>query len=183
MTNAIPDLWPTDINVDVLPPIAILKAQEGLLARKTQGMLVARLTTMESENLIQHQLDLLAPSLNFYRERLLSATHGRAMVYPVTVTADCFRPKPGTQMDAITFPVEHPLIQPLPQREAATDEEFVQLVEKVLHSAEVRALIHSLIARINQTNGERQANGSLGQGSSAEASNEGQAGTGDMQDE
>ena len=42
MTTAIPNLWPDDIKVDVLPPIAILKAQEGLLARMTQGMLVAK---------------------------------------------------------------------------------------------------------------------------------------------
>jgi hypothetical protein len=169
MATTIPDLWSDDIKVDVLPPIAILKAQEGLLARKTQGMLQAKLTTTETENLVQHQFDLIAPSLNFYRERLFSATHSRTMLYPVTVTANCFRPKPRTQMDAIISPITHPLDQPLPQREAATDEEFVQLVGKVLQSTEVRALIHSLIARINQANGEPQGNGSIEQEGSADS--------------
>jgi hypothetical protein len=32
MTPTIPDLWPEDIKVNVLPPIAVLKAQESLLA-------------------------------------------------------------------------------------------------------------------------------------------------------
>lgn len=149
MTTAIPDLWAPDIKVDVLPPLAILKAQESLLARKTQGMLEAKLSTMEAENLVQHQLDLIAPSLNFYRERLLTATHDRTMLYPVTITANCFYPKPRTQIEAIASQIKNSLDQPLPQREAATDEDFVQLVRQVLQSEQVRALISSLLARIN----------------------------------
>jgi len=182
MTTAIPDLWSNDIKVDVLPPIAILKAQEGLLARKTQGMLEGKLTTTETEHLIQHQLDLIAPSLNFYRERLLSATHDRQMLYPVTVTADCFRPKPKTHLEAIVSSIQNPLDQPLPQREAATDKEFVQLVGRVLQSVEVRALIHSLIARINEHKREPQGNGPVEQRSSAEPPNEDKTGKMDIQE-
>lgn len=170
MTTAIPDLWAEDIKVDVLPPLAILKAQEGLLARKTQGMLMAKLTTMEAENLVQHQLDLIAPSLNFYRERLLTATHDRSMLYPVTVAAECFARKveisQGTlapiQLAAKAMTDLHRALVPESiQRKAATDTEFVQLVREVLQSEQVRALISSLIARINQEEGERQTNGTV----------------------
>jgi hypothetical protein len=180
MTTAIPDLWPNDIKAEVLPPIAVLKVQEGLLARRTQGLLQAKLTTTATENLVQHQLDLIAPSLNFYRERLLSATHDRVMLYPVIVTAGVFGPKPETPKGllGLTTPVVESIIQRmsdlgLTQRRAATDEEFVQLVREVLQSEEVRALIHSLIARISQDRGERLGNGAVGQERCAEVPKEG----------
>jgi hypothetical protein len=160
MTPTIPDLWPEDIKVNVLPPIAVLKAQESLLSRRTQGMLQAKLTTTETDKLVQHQLDLIAPGLNFYRERLLTATHDREMLYPVTVTAEAFAPKPAhpmSNLDLARLRLDPSLIY----RKAATDEEFVRLVREVLQSADVRALIHSLIARINGQNSDQQKNGAL----------------------
>lgn len=179
MTTTIPDLWSDDIKVDVLPPLVILKAQESLLARKTQGMLQAKLTTMESGDLVQHQLDLIAPSLNFYRERLLTATHDRLRPYPVTVAAECFAPKmevsqgplaPIQTMGKALSEVHRAFVPEVVQRQAATDEEFVQLVRKVLQSAEVRSLISSLIARINQDNSEHRGNGAEEQESRPDAS-------------
>lgn len=173
MNTTIPDLWPDDIKIDVLPPLAILKAQEGSLTRRTQGMLEAKLTTMESGDLVQHQLDLIAPSLNFYRERLLTATHNRLKPYPVTVEAVCFREKPKTHREALILQTKDPLDQLLPVQEAATDEEFVQLVRRVLRSSEVRALISSLIARINQNNLEHHGNGAVEQEGQPDASHGG----------
>lgn len=150
MTIMIPDLWSDDIKVSVLPPIAVLKAQEGLLASKTEGMLRAELTTTQTDNLVQHQLDLIAPSLD-YRERLLSAKHDRDRVYPVLVTAAAFAPRPLAHLE---IPQGAPDREKLParttQREAATAEDFIGLVKEVLHSVEVRSLIQSLIARINE---------------------------------
>jgi hypothetical protein len=166
MATAIPDLWSDDIKVNVLPPVAVLKAQESLLARKTQGMLQAKLTTTETDKLVQHSLDLIAPGLNFYRERLLSATHDRDMLYPVTVTAEAFAPKPRNTIEAVGMSIHGSLVRALDpsviQRRAATDEEFIRLVREVLHSDLVRALIHSLIARINGQNAEQPGNGPVG---------------------
>lgn len=150
MTTDIPDLWSDDIKVNVLSPIAVLKAQEGLLGRKTHGMLQAKLTTTETATLVQHQLDLIAPSLNFYRERLLSATHDREMLYPVTVTSETFAPRPQNSIQAFSATIARATNPSMFQREAATDEEFIRLVREVLQSPEVRSLTHSLIARINQ---------------------------------
>ena len=179
MNTAIPDLWSNDIKVDVLPPLAILKAQEGLLARKTQGMLEAKLTTIESGDLVQHQLDLIAPSLNFYRERLLTATHDRLRPYPVTVAAIRFDSESAIPQGPLAASI-HALgkavseasrvfVPEAIQGKAATDEEFLQLVRKVLQSAEVRALISSLIARINQENMEHHGNGAVEQGGQPDA--------------
>ena len=145
-------------DANVLPPIAVLKAQEGLLARHTHGMLQAKLTTTEADKLVQHQLDLIAPSLNFYRERLLSATHDREMLYPVTVTAECFAPKSSDPMQAVVAAAQRAMDPSVIQRKAATDEEFIELVRRVLQSPDVRALIHSLIARINQQTEASQEN-------------------------
>jgi hypothetical protein len=121
-------------------------------------MLQAKLTTTETEKLVQHQLDLIAPSLNFYRQRLLSATHDRVMLYPVTVTAKAFAPAiPGPKVAAAL----RELNPSLTQRQAATDEEFIRLIGEVLQSVEVRGLIFSLIARINGEKAEEQGNGSV----------------------
>src|SRR6266511_2111122 len=130
MTTAVPDLWSEDIKVNVLPSIAVLKTQEGLLARKTQGMLQARLTTTETDTLVQHSLDLIAPALNFDRERLLSATHDREMLYPVTVTAEAFAPGPLNSMQALSDAVLRKTDPSRIQRRAATDEDFIRLVRE-----------------------------------------------------
>jgi len=152
MATTIPDLWAEDITVTVLPPLAVLKAQEGLLAQKTQGLLQAKLTCTESDKLVQYQLDLVAPSLNFYRERLLTATHEKGRYYPVVITAECFLPKAGTfsPISELTAVAVRTMNPSLDQRRAATEEEFIRLVREVLHSADVRSLIQSLIARINE---------------------------------
>lgn len=156
MPMTIPDFWSDDIKVDVLPPIAILKAQEGVLARKTQGMLQAKLSSTERGTLVQHHLDLIAPGLNFYRERLLAATHDREKLYPVVVTAESFAPDRLNPMEQVIIAVQRSEYPSVTQRRAATDEEFIRLVQDVLRSGEVRALIHLLIARINELRAAEQ---------------------------
>jgi hypothetical protein len=165
MTTAIPDLWSDDIRVDVLPPIAVLRAQEGLLAKKTQGILQAKLMTSESETLVQHNLYLVAPALNFYRVELLSAKHDRELIYPVTVTAHCwfseFLPDEDEEIER--------------RHVAATAEEFIDLVRQALRSTEVRGLIQSLIARSNEIREHqgRPASTANGNGSYAEGTQTG----------
>lgn len=80
-------------------------------------------------------------------------------VYPVTVTAECFAPKSANPMEALNLGMLRMTDPTVIQRKAATDEEFINLVRQVLRSEEVRALIHSLIARINQEAGASQGNG------------------------
>jgi hypothetical protein len=148
MATTIPDLWPEDIKVEVLPPIAILKVQEELLARKTKGLLQAKVSTVETDKLVQHQLDLIAPNLHFYRERILSAMHEREMLYPVSVTADVLARRPAEPLAELGTALARAIAPLAPQR-AATDDEFIRLVREILRSENVRALIASLLARIN----------------------------------
>src|SRR4051794_36125765 len=94
MASTIPDLWPDDITVDVVPPLAILRSQAGLLGVKTKGILRAEVTTTTGDTgYVQHHLDIVVPALQNYRARLLNATHDRDRVYPVAVEAECFMPR------------------------------------------------------------------------------------------
>jgi len=146
VTTTIPDLWSNDIKADVLPPVAVLKAQEGLLARKTKGMLQAEVSTLGSGGLVQHQFDLLAPGLNWYRARVLTATHDAEMLYPVMVTSEAFESPRKTGLNpALLTALDPSRIQ----RQAATDEDFIELVRIVLQSDRVRSLISSLLARMH----------------------------------
>ena len=149
MPNTIPDLWPENIRVDVLAPIVILRAQEGLLGKRTQGILEARVTTTATEEFAQHQLDLIAPALNRYRETLLTATHQRERVYPVRVAAECFQPQRGLLPP---MPDIGPLLgkPPAGTQDANNQEEFIDLLRTVLRSPQVSAAIDSLIARSNE---------------------------------
>ncbi len=158
MASAIPDLWPDDIRVDVVTPVAILRAQEGSLEKKTKGILHTKLSTTTGEDWVQHQLDLVAPLLQKYRVTLLTARHDLKIVYPVIVTARGFR------LDSKSgFPTPPPpLAMPnaaleADQREAKTENEFIDLVKSVLQSRSVRGLIESLIAQSNETRPAEQA--------------------------
>lgn len=142
MTVAFDDLWSDDIKVDVRSPFAVLKAQEDGLSRRTQGLLRAEVQTTISETEERHTLDLIAPALNSYRERILLVTHRKDRAYPATVFAEVFAESPD-RPDWAT-PDEDDM-----KRVAATDEELIGLVRIVLRSSTVRALIHSLLARIN----------------------------------
>jgi hypothetical protein len=146
MTDSIPDLWSDDIQVKVLTPVAILRAQASSLRRKTQGLVVAELDTRTSAEYVRHHFDLIAPAANGYRERILTAAHSSKKVYPVTVTAECF---------AARFNHLSPSLRvlggpPRNERTAATQEAFIGLVKEVLQSPEVRGTIESLIAQSNE---------------------------------
>lgn len=155
MTTTIPDLWSDDIRVDVLTPLVILQSQEGFLEQKTQGILRADVATTTSGPLVQHQLDIVAPALKQYRKTLVTAKHHKDMVYPVTVRAESFLPEETGVPAPIGVPF--PLEPPPDQREANTQDEFVDLVRQVFQSGRVKAMIQSLIARSNEVRARERA--------------------------
>jgi len=147
MDSPIPDLWAERIRADVLPPAVILRAQESFLTKRTQGILEAKVFTVANESQLQHHLDLIAPALEHYRITLLTANHKREMVYPVTVTSEAFVKGSQSVVTAVKAEVNSP---PANQRQATTQEEFIQLVREALHSNEVVGMMQSLIARSNE---------------------------------
>lgn len=167
MAATIPSLWP-EIKVDILPPVAILRAQANRLGELTQGILEAEMTTVTGEqDFVAHRLDLIAPALDGRRVRVLIATH-RTDFYPVVIEADSNRPKKLATKDvrkaaletfaASTMGID--IRTHLPTREwppvddwrpiAANQDEFIKRVGEVLQSREVRSVIDSMIALSNQ---------------------------------
>ena len=160
MPATIPSLWPDDIKVDVLPPLTILKLQAAKLHGITKGILDAEVTTVTGpDDLVTHRLDLIAPTLDGRRTRVLVATQ-RTEFYPVVLEADCYRPKDsypfGRSLAAISEVVagmsaEWPRSNDW--RPAANDQdEFLKRIAEVLRSPTVRSIIDSLLALSNEKN-------------------------------
>jgi hypothetical protein len=149
MADSIPILWPEDISVDVVAPIAILRAQIEPLKQRTNGLLTVRIATQTSDQpsvssasllpvgpgakWVTHEMELVAHLLDNFRFQVVTVSHRSDQVYPVSVQAKCFESK-------INWP------------EAQSPEEFIDLLGQVLRSRETRAAINSIIARINEQN-------------------------------
>jgi hypothetical protein len=160
MTATIPNLWPEDIKVDVLPPLTILKYQAAKLREITKGILEAEVTTVSGpEDFVTHRLDLIAPALEGRRSRILSVTH-RVDFYPVVLEAECFRPKESpvigrahAALGEIMAGLETHWPRSNDWRPVASDQdEFIKRIGEVLRSHQVRAIIDSLIALSNEKN-------------------------------
>lgn len=144
MSVTIPDLWPADIGGEIPLPGTILEAQEATLASRTDGRLQAQVQAVSAGDRVQYQLDLIAPDLNFYRERILTATYNRENPYPVVVASAALVPD-GSRLDTDRADL-------LPsQREASSAAEFILLVQRILGSAQIRARVNSLLARMQNT--------------------------------
>jgi hypothetical protein len=125
--------WPADVDAVVIAPVFELKNLAAKLGLRTKGQLVAEVHSVQSDEHVSHQLDLVLPSRKL-RRRLLTATHGREDLYPVEIDAKCFVPMEEPDPDW-HFPV------------AATYPEFQNLLKDVLNSDDVRSAIHSLKAQ------------------------------------
>ena len=127
-------------------------------------------TVTGDTSFVVHRLDLIAPSLDDRRVRILSATH-REDYYPVVLEAECYRPRQGvptglraaievvasslTAIGTAHDKVFGDIIPPWPPKNdwrpvAANQDEFIKRVGEVLKSREVRSAIDSMIALSNQ---------------------------------
>lgn len=158
MTTMIPTLWPEGIKVDVLPPLTILRYQAAKIRELTKGILEGEVTTVTGpDDFVSHRLDLIAPTLDGRRFRVLTATH-RADFYPVVLEADCFRPQRSAFLGA-SLPsigqIATAAMSPWPHKGdwrpvVNNQDEFLGRVGEVLRSGEVRSVIDSMIALSNE---------------------------------
>jgi hypothetical protein len=85
--DAVEDLWPDDFGQsDLPPPVVILKEQAELLAAKTRGFVLARVSSTAGSS-FKHTMYLTAPYLDGYTYQLLQAFHTIEM-YPLTVASE-----------------------------------------------------------------------------------------------
>jgi hypothetical protein len=149
----IPDFWSDEIRVNVLTPLAILRAGEGSLEKKTNGLLRTEVSSTTSPDFMAHTLELIAPSLNQRRVGLLSATHRTGEVYPVLLKSRGFLPPYSFWRESSRHGDMDPeaFSPPDDEREANSQDEFTRLVVEALHSPNITALILSLIAKSNES--------------------------------
>lgn len=164
MPTTIPSLWPSDIMVDVRPPLEILRGQAEKIAEITQGILTAEVTTVTGhEDFAVHRLDLVAAKLDGRAYRILTGTH-RAAFYPVVIEADLYRLSykeaiartiAGNSLAAALTSVTGGSSWPPTDdwRPVANDQdEFLKRIAEVLRSPTVRSIIDSLLALCNEKN-------------------------------
>lgn len=165
MSTTAASLWPDDIKVNVLPPLAILRHQAAKLRTLTEGILEADVvTTTGQEDFVVHRLEIVAPQLGGRRYGVLTVTH-RTTFYPVVLEADCFRPKDShfaSRAFATAGEIAAGLDTQWPRnndwRPAANDQdEFLKRVGEVLRSPAVRSIIDSLLALSNEKNNSADA--------------------------
>ena len=162
MPAQIPDLWGGNIDVDVVPPLVILKTQAEAIARRTKGVLTGNVTTVfggeESKGQTIHQLLINAPSLG-YTEHLLSVTHGEDRVYPSEVRMPVAiswlpgkeRPVSITNisitniMEAVNDPAS-----PRYTIACVSQDALISALRVAFTSPPVTATLNSLLARVNE---------------------------------
>ena len=156
MTATIPNLWSPDIKLNVLTPVAILRAQAGMLSQMTKGLLEAEVIASEGGHESEYALTLIAPALEGYRHQLVVVRHNPSLVYPATLEAECFGPGQSAEQKAGKNGGGDS------EATALSDNEFTELLRVALQSPEVNCVVLSLIARSNEAvgkdgNGYREA--------------------------
>jgi len=120
------DLWPSDLgNTDMVAPVAILREQASALGRKTNYILSGQVETHGIGGKIHHILYVVAPPLDNYKYEVLEVSH-EAVFYPLWIRSD----------DAGVY-----------NKEAKTQDEFMQFLKTILSSEKLKRVINSLIVQ------------------------------------
>lgn len=135
------DFWSDDIKVEVLSPLMILRAQVPALRKKTKGILQAKVETLDTQVETVHEFSLIAPALDNYKEKILTATHKKNIVYPCTIES------PGLER-VVGNHFEDSEISNV--KVAWTQTEFINILREALQSDIVRSTIDSFLAKSNE---------------------------------
>lgn len=135
-TTAIPSLWPDNaLQVDTLPPSTILRVQAVELGRLTKGILRGEVNRILVDDMVEWQFDVVAPAAGNLRRRIATVHHGADGMYPVQVV----------ELRSAILP-----FLDRGRYEAASQEQFIELLRAWLKSPTVVATVQSLIARSNE---------------------------------
>lgn len=145
MLNTIPNLWPTNVRIEVQTPYTILRVQAELLGKVTKGILEGIVETEIVKEKTQHRLVVVAPLYNSYRVTLLKAVHDPNLPYPARIEAAALARKSAREGKSSGFP--H---QVFDYPEAHSDEQMLNLIQEALQSEQTSAVLLSLIAMSNE---------------------------------
>lgn len=138
MPGPMQSLWPTDISVDILTPVALMRAQAAPLEKMTQGLIRLEVSTIspKGEDVV-HEMSLIAPPLKNLRQEILNATHTKRRVDPARLEAECWHPE-EYELESFSWP------------RADSEPEVIERLAKVLRSREVRSIMESMLTQINE---------------------------------
>jgi hypothetical protein len=157
------DLWPSDLAVDVVPPLTILNEQAEALSKKTGGIVKAEIVHVAVAGAFtQYGLDLWAPAIGF-RHRLLLVRYDHTMPYPVVlIAASLLQPMDyhdPNEPDQETWKLNE--IETKQARLAYTPKNVRDLLKSIFNSPSTRAALFSMVARSNEVksllNGSKQS--------------------------
>lgn len=133
------NLWPQEITeVEVKPPVAILREQASLLGRKTQGIVEARVRQVvaEGEAEFAYRFDLVAPALGQYAYSLFHVTH-EIELYPARFVVELSMAREITGDARLSTRV----------LEAESEDKFIEVLRCILHASKTTHIIGSLLAQ------------------------------------
>jgi hypothetical protein len=152
-------LWPSDIQLDARSPLSILEEQAELLAIQTGGAIIGRVSTVPSDELTAHRLDVFAPELD--ESRRIFTVIQRSDLYPVvleweglrvtsTVISMSKHSNAMSESNIVLGEIGTSWPKSTEWRPiAANQAEFLEQLSKRMRSPAVKGLLDSLSAAIN----------------------------------
>lgn len=145
------DLWPQDLDVNVLSPAMILNEQAEVLAKKTQGIFQPEVLEEETDNVLLLHFDLLVPALK-HRTRMLTVRQKARGTYPAIVSSFSFIYTQNIQR------AEHCNLDDWKMSNfnannsymATNQAEFIELISLVFKTGDARTLMTSILAQLNE---------------------------------
>lgn len=126
------DLWGEIALEPARTPVVILREQAALLAKKTNGIVEARVSTSVVSARLVHRFSLVVPALEDYTYELFYISQG-ANIYPVETSRNT---RPG--------------MIPIEGADTLLDEEaFVDWLRTKLSSEGTKKIINNLVAQAN----------------------------------
>lgn len=154
MSDTMPNLWAhSPLSPSIKTPLAILRAQTAPLAQATQGLLRGEVTVTPVGEKTVLTFDVIAPSLNNYRRRLVTVEHTQDEIYPAKITGNGLKDT-YQETDSFSFamiPRTKTVSRNVESKTAYSEDDFVKIIQELLQAPVTTALLQSLIARSNET--------------------------------
>ena len=127
MSGKIPNLWPEEMSVPTeITPKSILLRQAQVLTERTRGRVQGEVGTKVLGRDFTHTFALITPGLDNYRHFLVRVRHSIEQTYPLKVFV--------TESDDTG-------------KEVATEEQFDEMLRRVLQEKRTMQVVRSLIAQ------------------------------------
>ncbi len=125
------NLWgEIPVESEIKLPVTILKEQASILGEKTNKILEATVTQIntQSKDTVAYSFNIIAPALSNYKFKVLTLTHPAIFVYPVNIT---FQQNAGNWV----------------QRSCTDESQFIEMLGQILSSEIVHKAVGALIAQ------------------------------------